>query len=183
MYKTTKYATGRSIENFNLNQLNNGWKPSKSSVKKVNRRKILLSGIQNYYYTKGIETFNLLKDRYIISQMLSTTDAFDNQFDKSFIKIFGDEKSITQIFYDYRTGVSFTCIKSENNEYIPIPKTINKIDIYKDVIVYDIETLNKIFQTEYPLIQDAELSLQLYEEYLRVNEELDSEKKYLMRNV
>lgn len=138
-------------------------------------RRLLLRQIKDYY-CESIK--RIIPDNEVDIDLLNMLcNDEDAAFDYGFIPIFEDAE-LTQVFYNYKTGESFTAIKTEDG-YACFTETYNTLSSFSSNIALNLGLCLKIFSKEKNKILEGDLSYSLTRMSDKIAETIEMQKKLL----
>lgn len=138
-------------------------------------RRLLLRRIKDYYQENSKRIIPDNETDIDLLNMICSDE--DSAFDYGFIPIF-EENGLTQVFYNYKTGESFTAIAFENG-YGCYPDTYSTMNSFSSVLALNLGLCLKIFEVEKNKIEDEDLVFTLEKTISKIYETLDTQKKLI----
>lgn len=147
-------------------------------MNKIKKAEILLSRIQDYYLL--MQRSKKPEEEYSFEVLETLVNDGNALGENPFIEISKGEK--TTVFYDYQTGVSFSCINIDGY-YQVIKEAYTQVDYYKEVVARNLGLVMEIFAKETGRINDPILSLALHEEACDLKQDIEKDKKLLLGKI
>ena len=137
-------------------------------------RRLLLRRIKDYYQEQPKKIIpDNETDIDLLNMFCNDKEA---AFDYGYIPIF-EEDSMSQVFYNYKTGESFVAIKTDYDEYACFPETYSIINSFSSNIALNLGLCYKIFTAEKAKIEDEDLSASLDREVFKIEQAVEKQKK------